>query len=270
MRRIAALVLTACLVAGGLVVDDPGAPAQEPPYGPPPGAAIDPGVTVPAASPPPVAPALPAPAAAAAPRPAPLAAPPRRRVAPRASRAVGRPWRGRLVNGVELPAVGQDHLTWDPIRKRVPNRAGRRWGTAKLIATIDGVLAAYHLAHPDAPQVLVGDLSRPHGGVFDERFGGLGHASHQNGLDVDVYYPRADGALRAPWRADQIDRALSQALVDGFVRAGAQLVFVGTRTGLRGPRKVVEVIAHHNDHLHVRIRPPRTGSSSPLPGPAGA
>jgi hypothetical protein len=30
MRRIAALVLTACLVAGGLVVDDPGAPGGGP------------------------------------------------------------------------------------------------------------------------------------------------------------------------------------------------------------------------------------------------
>jgi murein endopeptidase len=261
MRRIAALVLTACLAAGVLVVDDPRAPAQEPPYGPPPGAAIDPGVTVSAALPPPVAPPIPAPTAAAAPRPGAIAAPAPRRLTPRApSRAVGRPWRGRLVNGVELPAVGPDHVTWDPILKRVPNRAGRRWGTAKLIATIDRVLAAYHVDHPEAPQVLVGDLSRPHGGVFDERFGGLGHASHQNGVDVDVYYPRADGAVRAAWRPDQIDRALAQALVDGFVRAGAQFVFVGTRTGLRGPRKVVEVIAHHNDHLHVRIRPPRTAS----------
>ena len=48
-------------------------------------------------------------------------------------------------------------------------------------------------------------------------------------------------------------------LVDRFVRAGAQYVFVGPRTGLRGPGKVVMTLANHDDHLHVRIRPgPRT------------
>ena len=60
------------------------------------------------------------------------------------------------------------------------------------------VLDEYAAAHPEAGRVGIGDLSRPHGGVFDERFGGRGHASHQNGLDVDVYYPRLDGReLRA-------------------------------------------------------------------------
>ena len=175
------------------------------------------------------------------------------------SRAVGPPWHGRLVNGVELPEVGGDWLTWDPVLKQVPNRPERRWGTAKLIATIRRVLAAWHLAHPTMPQVLIGDLSRPHGGVFDQRYGGLGHASHQNGLDADIYYPRADHRLLAAYKPDLIDHALAQDLLDRFVAAGAQFVFIGTRTHLRGRRKIVEVIAHHNDHMHVRILPPRGG-----------
>jgi murein endopeptidase len=173
------------------------------------------------------------------------------------SRALGLPWRGRLVNGVQLPEVSADWLTWDPILEQIPNRPERRWGTAKLLRTLQSVLAGYHLAHPQALQVLIGDLSRPHGGIFDKRFGGLGHASHQNGLDVDVYYPRRDGRLRAPIRPDQVERELAQDLVDRFVAAGAQYVFVGTRVGLRGPRRVVQAISHHNDHMHVRIRPPR-------------
>ena len=53
----------------------------------------------------------------------------------------------------------------------------------------------------------IGDLSRPHGGDFGPRFGYIGHASHQNGLDVDVYYPRADGRELAPRDAREIDRA---------------------------------------------------------------
>ncbi len=173
------------------------------------------------------------------------------------SRAVGPPWHGRLVNGVELPEVGGDWLTWDPVLKQIPNRPERRWGTAKLIATIQRVLAGWHLGHPTMPQVLIGDLSRPHGGVFDQRYGGLGHASHQNGLDADIYYPRADHRLLAAYKPDLIDHALAQDLLDRFVAAGAQFVFIGTRTHLRGPRKIVEVIAHHNDHMHVRILPPR-------------
>jgi murein endopeptidase len=172
------------------------------------------------------------------------------------SRAIGRPWHGRLVNGVQLPEVSGDWLTWDPVLKQIPNRPERRWGTAKLIATITRVLASWHLAHPEMPQLLIGDLSRPHGGVFDQRYGGLGHASHQNGLDADIYYPRRDHRLLAAYRPDLIDRPLAQDLLDRFVAEGVQYVFIGTRTHLHGPRKVVQVIAHHNDHMHVRIFPP--------------
>jgi murein endopeptidase len=101
----------------------------------------------------------------------------------------------------------------------------------------------------------IGDLSRPNGGSFDERFGGLGHVSHQNGLDVDVYYPRVDRAERRPYAPRQVDRVLAQDLVDRFVAAGARLVFVGPRVGLRGPRRIVSPLKHHDDHLHVRLPP---------------
>ena len=93
----------------------------------------------------------------------------------------------RLSHGVQLPAESFDFVTWDPVLKRTPNRGWRRWGTVKLVETTELVLREYHDAHPDAPRVLVGDLSRPHGGFFGARYGGLGHNSHQNGLDVDIY-----------------------------------------------------------------------------------
>jgi len=178
------------------------------------------------------------------------------------SRAVGLPWRGRLVGGVLLPPYGVGYLSWDPIRKQIPNRPWRRWGTDRLVALLQWVAAEFEAAHPFHPVVLIGDLSRPRGGVFDERFGGLGHASHQNGLDADVFYPRTDGRPRSAWRPGQVDRVLAQDLVDRFVAAGAERVFVGPRLGLRGPRRVVQPLVHHNDHLHVRI-PKR-----PVPGGA--
>lgn len=169
--------------------------------------------------------------------------------------AAGTPTDGRLVRGIRIPAEGPLFFTWDDVLQRKPNRSWRRYGTARLLATIDRVLAAYHRRNPDAPRVAIGDLSRPRGGDFGPRFGGLGHASHQNGLDVDIYYPRRDRRELAPKRPSQIDRRLAQELVDLFAaEEGVQYVFVGPRTGLRGPRGIVQQLVHHDDHLHVRVR----------------
>jgi hypothetical protein len=160
---------------------------------------------------------------------------------------------GRLINGLQLPPTGPDWVTYDPIQRRIPNRGERRWATDRLLAFLLYVLRDYRLANRGAPPVLIGDLSRPHGGPFGSNFGGLGHASHQNGLDVDVYYPRLDRTLQPPAAVGQVDRALAQDLVSRFVGAGAQHAFVGLRVGLGGPAGVVQAIAHHDDHVHVRI-----------------
>jgi hypothetical protein len=174
-----------------------------------------------------------------------LACPGRERPAP-PSRAVGVPWDGRLVHGRRLPAWGDGYVTWDPIRKHTLNRPWRRWGTDRLVRVLERVAAR-------RGPILIGDLSRPHGGDFGPRFGGIGHVSHQNGLDADVYYPREDGRLVRAARPGQVDLARAQALVDAFVRAGAVKVFTGPSLGLRGPPGIVEVLAHHDDHLHVRL-----------------
>ena len=164
---------------------------------------------------------------------------------------------GRLEHGVQLPAESFDFVSWDPVLKQTPNRGSRRWGTRKLIDTTELVLRAYHDAHPEAPRVLVGDLSRRHGGFFGRRYGGLGHQSHQSGLDVDVYYPRLDGLERAARRPDQVDRIAAQELVDRFVAFGATKVYVGPNVRLSGRRGVVTPLRYHDDHLHVRLSPRR-------------
>jgi Penicillin-insensitive murein endopeptidase len=170
------------------------------------------------------------------------------------SRSLGFPWDGRLVGGVSLASDGPHFFTWDPIRKRSPDRPGRRFGSGRLIHTLLRVLNGYATAHPDAPRVGIGDLSRQYGGDFGPRFGPPGHASHQNGLDVDVYYPRRDRRERAPVTPRQIDRVLAQALLDRFVSAGAEKIFVGPHTGLEGPEGIVEVLpAYHDNHMHVRL-----------------
>ena len=171
------------------------------------------------------------------------------------SRSIGEPFAGRTEGDVALRPQGATFFSWDPIQRRQPNRLDRRYGTDLLVVYLERVLAGYKADHPRAPRVGIGDLSRPGGGPFGSEFGGLGHASHQNGRDVDLYYPRLDRREQPPDSPDQIDRRLSQDLVDRFVESGAQFVFVGPRTGLRGPRGRVQVIALHDDHLHLRIGP---------------
>ena len=166
------------------------------------------------------------------------------------STSVGLPHAGRLVDGVQLPVEGWDWVTWDPERNRVPNRANRLYGTDALVRTVLGVVGDYRREFAGAPRVVIGDLSLRGGGEIAE------HASHENGLDVDVYYPRKDGLLSAPTRVDQVDVALAQELVDRFVAAGATLVLVGYSTPLDGPAGVVIPYPSHDNHMHVRIAPP--------------
>jgi murein endopeptidase len=186
--------------------------------------------------------------------PGPVVPEPEPAIAYRESTPVGVWWAGTLRRGVQLPADGPDWFTWDPVRKRVPNRGWRRWGTDRLVRTVLDVIAEYRLENALAPRVGIGDLSRRHGGDFGMRFGGLGHGSHQNGLDADIYYPRYDGLERRPYKPSQVDRELAQDLVDRFVEAGARTIYVGPSLDLKGPRKVVEPLVHHDDHLHVRLQ----------------
>lgn len=174
------------------------------------------------------------------------------------SRAIGRPNDGRLRGGFLLPAQGRDFTTFDSILEVAPSREWRRYATGRLLRVVYAALRDYREANPDAPRVLVGDLSRPRGGWFGREYGGLGHASHQNGLDIDLYYPRRDGRRRKPARASQVNRRLAQELVDAFVaRSDVQYAFVGLNVGLTGPAKRVQRIAYHDDHVHIRVRPPR-------------
>jgi hypothetical protein len=171
----------------------------------------------------------------------------------RDSVAVGEPEDGRLVRGVLFPRGGTNFFTWDPVKRRRPSRAWRRWGTDDLVRFTLRVIRAYARAHPGAPRVGVGDLSRPRGGDFGPRFGFIGHATHQNGLDVDIYYPRLDRRERPPDSPADVDVALAQDLLDRVLRAGAVLVYSGPSLPLRGPPDRVVPLPLHDNHLHVRI-----------------
>ena len=122
--RLALLLILLALVLPAALLAAPGDPEPKPP---PPQPLPPVATQTPQPLPPVVTPT-------ATPTPEPRAQP---------SRAVGRPWSGRLVRGRQLPLQGQGFVTWDPILKHVGNRGWRRWATDRLLATLETVLAAY-------------------------------------------------------------------------------------------------------------------------------
>src|SRR3954467_1804934 len=109
------------------------------------------------------------------------------------SRALGLPQAGRLSCGVQLPAETDALVTWDFVLGRSPNRGWRRWGTAKLVSEVEQLSIDYGVRFPIGPRLVVGDLSRHHGGPFGVEFGGVGHASPPNRPRVGNYQPPGGG-----------------------------------------------------------------------------
>jgi hypothetical protein len=169
------------------------------------------------------------------------------------SRALGSATHGRLVHGVRFPAKGKSFFTWDATRAASPNPGWRRYGTDTVVATVERVLRSYGREHPRAARVGVADLSLRRGGFFGLKYGGRGHLSHQNGLDVDVLYPRRDGALRPPASPREIDRRLAQDLLNRFLAGGARFVVIGPNIGLKGPRAKIRFHPLHRDHMLVHF-----------------
>lgn len=171
----------------------------------------------------------------------------------RQSLALGSPNAGGLQEGVRLPAEGPGFYSYDPATQEAPGGEDRTWGTAALVREVLDLGVWWEGAHPEQPRLGVGDLSRRHGGPFTGPV--VGHASHQNGTDVDIRLVRRDGA-EAQVGADSYDRDLTQAVVDRLVAQGASLVLVGPSLDLHGPSGVVIRWPNHDDHIHARFPDP--------------
>jgi penicillin-insensitive murein endopeptidase len=111
-----------------------------------------------------------------------------RKVLPAAmpSRVIGSYSGGCIAGAVRMPVNGD---TWQVMRLS----RNRNWGHPDLVALLKRLAAK---AHKDAgwPGILVGDMGQPRGGPALS-----GHASHQIGLDADV------------WLTPMPDRRLSRA-----------------------------------------------------------
>ncbi len=110
--------------------------------------------------------------------------------APLAARAVGWYSKGCLSGAVQLEAAGPAWQTMRPSRNRA-------WGHPKLIALLKR-LATESKKYDGWSGLLVGDVSQPRGGPMSS-----GHASHQVGLDADIWFnPMPDHVLSVRERED--------------------------------------------------------------------
>ncbi|TPV94543.1 MAG: LysM peptidoglycan-binding domain-containing protein [Myxococcales bacterium FL481] len=122
---------------------------------------------------------------------------------PRGAVGVGRPYRGRLRNGILLPES-------DLYTRRTP---GHAYGTSHTIYLLQHSIASFRHSTGFPGEVLIGGISRRRGGRFPP------HRSHRTGRDVDIgllAFPGFAPGTRA--RGGQVDWgatwALMRALLD--------------------------------------------------------
>ncbi len=194
--------------------------------------------------------------------------------APTESEPVGFYSKGCLAGGEELPVNGPN---WQVMRLS----RNRNWGHPALIAFLERFAPAAAEAS-GWPGILIGDMSQPRGGPML-----TGHASHQIGLDVDIWLTpmparqlsraereemsatnmvREDGLDVIPglWTPSHLAvvRAAAQdpAVQRIFVNAAIKRAMCRVAAGEPWMRKVRPYYSH-NYHFHVRLYCPRGAES---------
>jgi penicillin-insensitive murein DD-endopeptidase len=190
--------------------------------------------------------------------------------APMQARAIGTYAKGCLAGAVALPVDGEN---WQAMRLS----RNRNWGHPELIAMLER-LAARVPQVSDWNGILVGDLAQPRGGPML-----TGHASHQLGLDADVWLtPMPDRRLsreerekmsaRMMVRKDRLDidpanwtpghmhvikAAAEDPLVERvLVNAAIKKALCREAGNDRGWLSTVRPYWGHDYHMHIRIRCP--------------
>jgi len=164
------------------------------------------------------------------------------------------------------------------------------WGTPHAVAAIRQALVAWRMQHPDDPPLVVGDISRRHGGWFPP------HRSHRDGRDLDIGLPARDKReLKHFARLGRdLDAESTWDLIEAFLQTGeAEMIFLDARLQPlvrrvaeargytdhdlarifqwpRSPRSRAAIVRHargHADHLHVRIRRAEDAPAVALVGP---
>ncbi|MGW6394425.1 penicillin-insensitive murein endopeptidase [Streptomyces sp. NPDC055103] len=127
--------------------------------------------------------------------------------------------------------------------------ASANWGTAAAVAQLEA--AARSFTATGNGKVPVGDISFEHGGTIS------GHASHQVGLDADIWPVRTDSAQctgsRITWQSGAYDRNATRELVKALrAAAPGHVKFIY----FNDPQLIAEGLTvqypNHDNHLHIR------------------
>ncbi len=172
--------------------------------------------------------------------------------------AHGAPSNGWLEGGLNLCDTSDGCYRYNPQGKSGTDEYSYDdWGTLALLNMIEGAGRAWRINGYSSAKIGMGDLSLMQGGT------GLGHTSHENGLDVDIRYVRNDGQQIglniASVDSVYYDESLTWALLDHLISQGnVCAVFVDTlHCNLN--HIGYSFITHwpgHSDHFHVRIVDP--------------
>ena len=192
--------------------------------------------------------------------------------------------KGCVAGAVQLPETGP---TWQAMRLS----RNRNWGYPETVDFIKD-LSQFAARQPGWAGLYVGDVSQPRGGPMTS-----GHASHQLGLDVDIWMlppkrlnlsrserekissismRRSNGAyVNSSWTRQHHD-ILKAAAKDPrvariFVFPGAKVQMCKDEKGNRAWLRKVRPWWGHHYHFHVRLNCPRgaRGCVNQDPPPAG-
>lgn len=197
------------------------------------------------------------------------------------TRSIGGYSKGCLAGAVSLPINGP---TWQVMRLS----RNRNWGHPKLLRFLERLSAT--AAKVGWPGLLVGDMSQPRGGPML-----TGHASHQIGLDADIWLrPMPDHELTTEEREEisstnvvaadrlDVDRSVWTPAHGNLIRAAAEdpqveRIFVNAAIKKelcreagedRGWLEKVRPWWGHDYHFHVRLHcPADSPDCKPQPPP---
>ena len=193
--------------------------------------------------------------------------------------------KGCLSGAVPLPLDGP---SWQVMRLS----RNRNWGMPQLAEYLEK-FSADARKYDGWPGLLIGDMSQPRGGPM-----ATGHASHQIGLDVDIWYvPMPDHTLTANERetipavsllmtgrlsvdpqkwSDRFPKLLKRAasypeVTRIFVSPAIKQELCNTATGDREWLRKLRPWFGHDDHFHVRLACPAgfTACEVQAPPPPG-
>jgi penicillin-insensitive murein endopeptidase len=153
--------------------------------------------------------------------------------APLAARAIGSFARGCLAGASALPVDGE---TWQVMRVS----RNRRWGHPDLVQLIERLSKkAPHVAGWNG--LLVGDISQPRGGPML-----TGHASHQIGLDADIWLTPMPGR-----RLSRDERET----IPATNMVAANWMDVDTKAWTRGHLAIIRAAAQEPDVKRIFVNP---------------